>query len=346
MSRHIEEIERLAREVARPIRFGNGKLEPIAKDFYKKCARVHIDWFNGVLKILNLPQPKVVKSLENSIEWSTDGFTDEDYKEVLHSVKCGPNCKHGVVIEKGFAEDIALNSEFQMRFGPGIDAELDKLTQGIIDLLVTRDFDPRKEIFTGGTFDTIIGAGDVSVAELAAQYKRQSAAWKRMNPKSLPTRFVLDPNKQWVQNLYEQGYGLVRGKYFPGVSKTGTPFLSAVKKIMLNSLKKDPPLTAQQTSSLLMRRAGTGALWQWNTLVRTEMSSAIDRTSKETYEEEGVRYVKYSAAPGACDVCRGFASSNNGYYAIEDAPRVTADTHPNCRCLSIPQWNLPKGVTV
>lgn len=84
---------------------------------------------------------------------------------------------------------------------------------------------------------------------------------------------------------------------------------------------------------------GTGALWHWRRLVRTELANAYDRAMQERYEDAGIQYVQRSVARSACPICVG----QKGIYELGTQPRVTADSHPNCRCTYIPYYSLPAG---
>jgi len=57
-----------------------------------------------------------------------------------------------------------------------------------------------------------------------------------------------------------------------------------------------------------------------------------------------VEWVQISVSPTACPICQWYASQNKGIYPMDEAPDITEDTHPNCRCTFIPYWNLPRGV--
>lgn len=101
-------------------------------------------------------------------------------------------------------------------------------------------------------------------------------------------------------------------------------------------------LTWRQIASNIRKDVGTGALWHWKRLVRTEMAIAYDSSASERYAQAGVLYVKRSVARTACPIC----VSQKGVYKLGEQPRVTADSHPNCRCTYIPYYSLPSGAEI
>lgn len=72
-------------------------------------------------------------------------------------------------------------------------------------------------------------------------------------------------------------------------------------------------------------------------IVRTESSRLIDSVNMSTYMLSGVKYVDWLTEPGACNLCGGIADKSP--YAINDAPTIPDDSHPNCRCHKTPAGN-------
>ncbi|WP_056942509.1 hypothetical protein [Secundilactobacillus kimchicus] len=69
-------------------------------------------------------------------------------------------------------------------------------------------------------------------------------------------------------------------------------------------------------------------------IVRTESARLIDHVNMTTYRLAGVQYVDWVNEPGACQRCQGLADGSP--YAINDAPDIPDDSHPNCRCHKTP----------
>lgn len=69
-------------------------------------------------------------------------------------------------------------------------------------------------------------------------------------------------------------------------------------------------------------------------IVRIESARLIDEVNMTTYKMAGVSYVDWLTEPGACDLCQSIA--DGGPYAIDDAPDIPDDSHPNCRCHKTP----------
>ncbi|UQS81563.1 minor capsid protein [Bombilactobacillus folatiphilus] len=65
-------------------------------------------------------------------------------------------------------------------------------------------------------------------------------------------------------------------------------------------------------------------------LARTEMARVQDQAQMTSFNNYGVRYVKWIAEPSACRTCREIADADEGIYPIQDVPDIPI--HPNCRC--------------
>lgn len=74
--------------------------------------------------------------------------------------------------------------------------------------------------------------------------------------------------------------------------------------------------------------------YQTQRIVRTESARLIDHVNMTTYRMTAVKYVAWVNEPGACNLCQGLA--DGGPYAIDDAPSIPDDSHPNCRCHKTP----------
>ena len=70
-------------------------------------------------------------------------------------------------------------------------------------------------------------------------------------------------------------------------------------------------------------------------IARTESARAQFNAQKALIKQNGYRYVKWYAEPGACKICREIADSDRydlgfGVYPVDEVPSIPA--HPNCRC--------------
>lgn len=148
---------------------------------------------------------------------------------------------------------------------------------------------------------------------------------------------VFNPNSLFAQKMYTEGYKYV-------TTKITKDFMPEVLKVMMKGVTAGDSWTDISTN--LYKETGTGYLWQWQRLVRTEMTRAFDLSFTEEFVQYGVEAVKWSAAIGACPICQNIAQTNRGYYPIVDRPHIPEDTHPNCRCDLIPVYDLPIGVKV
>lgn len=146
---------------------------------------------------------------------------------------------------------------------------------------------------------------------------------------------VFNPNSIFANKMYMEGYKYVTAK----ITKD---FMPEVLKVMMKGITAGDSWT--EISTNLYKETGNGYLWQWQRLVRTEMSRAFDLSFQEEFKDYGVEYVRWSAAIGACPICTEIARKNQGYYPVDDRPHIPEDTHPNCRCDLQPVYDLPVGV--
>lgn len=143
----------------------------------------------------------------------------------------------------------------------------------------------------------------------------------------------LDMSGQFARDVYERGFQYVR-------SKITIAALGEATNTIVSGLNSG--LNWNNIAQNLHKRIGTGYLYHWQRLVRTEMTFAYYSTFMHRYTTAGAQYVKLSTSIGACPVCVGL----QGYYTLGSEPRIPGDTHPNCRCVYLPFYRLPNGVEV
>lgn len=137
----------------------------------------------------------------------------------------------------------------------------------------------------------------------------------------------------FVNEIYERGFEYI-------TSKLTFAALGEVADSIVQGL--DSGQTWKQIAARLHKKVGTGYLYHWQRLVRTEMTFAYYATFTERYTQAGAQFVKLSVSMGACPICIAL----EGYYRIGNAPRIPLETHPNCRCIYVPFFRLPNGVEV
>lgn len=184
-------------------------------------------------------------------------------------------------------------------------------------------------------------------AQAAAPWEKRAAKdeeWAASNP------FPLAPikptaNMRWLQNIYSDGFTNVKDKVFkqlvPSIKQSIVDQVAAglgVSDIAKNLYSSFGPGGVAGPFS-----TGSGYLWQWQRLVRTESHNAVFVANNEEFKDCGAQWVKWSKAVNSCKLCDARASHNQGYYDIDDVP---PPPHPNCRCSTNPVFNLPVGVTV
>ena len=165
--------------------------------------------------------------------------------------------------------------------------------------------------------------------ERAKKYKE----WAASNPfPDLPIEPT--PEMSWLREIYNGGFTKVRNKVFQQL----TPLVkNAIAQGVANGK------TIAEIAEGLYSQHGSGYLWQWQRLIRTESHNAAFNANLAEYEDTGAKAVRWSAAINACKLCQGIQAHNLGYYAINAVPQPP---HPNCRCHTTPVFSLPFGIVV
>ncbi|KRK40809.1 Phage Mu protein F like protein [Loigolactobacillus bifermentans DSM 20003] len=79
-------------------------------------------------------------------------------------------------------------------------------------------------------------------------------------------------------------------------------------------------------------------------LIRSESARMKDRTNDYYYKKNGIKYVNFVCEPNACKKC--LSISAGGPYLLDEAPKITDDTHPNCRCGKVPAMDINDYLSV
>lgn len=170
---------------------------------------------------------------------------------------------------------------------------------------------------------------------LTKSHSQLPALFQKANP--LPSGVLqVDGGHAFIDKLYQDGLKRVRSK----VMKDLVP---QTKQHIVEQLRAGK--NWKEIARSLKSKFGVGAQHQWDRLVRTEMARALDQATREQYKAAGIKFIRWSlAANPDCKLCKPIGRHNRGYYRIDKAPLIPV--HPNCRCLKIEIWRLPKGVKV
>ena len=100
-------------------------------------------------------------------------------------------------------------------------------------------------------------------------------------------------------------------------------------------LRGDNPREMARQLKQQVRDTVTNHRYVTERIARTESARAQFNAQKALIKQNGYRYVKWYAEPGACKICREIADSDRydlgfGVYPVDEVPSIPA--HPNCRC--------------
>lgn len=100
-------------------------------------------------------------------------------------------------------------------------------------------------------------------------------------------------------------------------------------------LRGDNPREIARQLKRQVRDTVTNHRYVTERIARTESARAQFNAQKALIKQNGYRYVKWYAEPGACKICREIADSDRydlgfGVYPVDEVPSIPA--HPNCRC--------------
>lgn len=91
----------------------------------------------------------------------------------------------------------------------------------------------------------------------------------------------------------------------------------------------------------LVRTAVTNSRYVVERIARTESARVQHAAQIKSIKDNGYRYVKWYAEPGACKYCREIADNDEedlgiGVFNVDDCPSIPV--HPNCRCSISAHW--------
>lgn len=106
-------------------------------------------------------------------------------------------------------------------------------------------------------------------------------------------------------------------------------------------LRGDNPREMARQLKQQVRDTVTNHRYVTERIARTESARAQFNAQKALIKQNGYRYVKWYAEPGACKICREIADSDRydlgfGVYPVDEVPSIPA--HPNCRCSISAYW--------
>lgn len=349
-SRHSTVVEESVRGISDPVRgvtpAGGMRLRGICTKYLKKVVSRSLSYHSSMMKVL---KPIYESRLADFNMGKIQKFHVEPKPLFTYnqSYKCG--CGECEKKDISGPEADRIKRIFRELFGASTDDKLiDQSRDFLKDLMDSAKVNPNESdaILKDAYRDIINAAFDDAYAKAYDEWKKQPEKWREGNPFKGKKSVYFDKDFAFVKKLYADGYKLVS-------HAVTTENLSGIREIMNNSLMKG--LSWEQTARLLDSRFGTvedpetglvrgGGISHWQRVVRTEMATAIDKAHHERYQGMGVEWVQISISPTACEICRWYKDQNNGIYPMDEAPDITEDTHPNCRCVFLPYWNLPRGV--
>jgi len=326
VSKSIPEVERAVNDIARPMRWDSA--EAIAKKFVKQ----NLDMWT-----------KLTKDLFATIRAISAGESLTYETLLRHERKKG----------FGFPYNIAEDKEGHLKL---VQKKADPTPQDLRDMIIKLQEYLRPDQISAieNLFDTY------STEYFNSQNPNdRQGIWGKSIPKIFEDGFNqalenLEKNAKATGNLgklkesedigFDPESILTRG-YYNDVYKLVTSKISIAAKGEVLKAIADGLENGQnwkEISDNIYEKVGSGYRYHWQRLVRTEMTQIYYKSFVERYEKTGVEYVRLSTSMGACPICTGLKA----YYKLGNEPALTASTHPNCRCVYVPYFRLPKGAKV
>lgn len=326
----IPEVSRLV-DSGRKNRMG-GKVESENSKCVREMANAHVTWYFELYKELKKSFPLLSM---NELRKTPMQYPSRSESKC----SCGDFHKR---IKSKFTEDEVntINKEFFKLVGRSSNKKINDITESWISKVISRAKDFTGSIYMSRLFNVIFESSEWAYNKVKSIWDRtasRSQSWASENPLTGPSNTVVDINAPWVRKLRIDGFNRIS-------SKITQFFLPLAKKEILTGILSG--LSWDQISRSLHRKAGLGALWHWQRLVRSEFAEAADKSSIDRFNKMGVKYVKWNASINRCVICEGHASFNGGYYKMGDAPSIIGDTHPNCTCVKDPVFRLPSSIAV
>lgn len=181
-------------------------------------------------------------------------------------------------------------------------------------------YQSRLEVATGAS----LWANETAENLYKIEAQTMGSQWVMQNP-FISQPLNLSVETPWIKKMNEQGFRLVS-------DKIKLDYVPRIKQIIVQGVQEQIPYDL--IADRLRDEMQFGKRWDWIRLVRTEMAQAMDKSTMEQYEANGVPYVRWSAsrAGNTCEICLDY---NGNIYALEDAPDLP---HPQCRCVKLPTF--------
>lgn len=126
-------------------------------------------------------------------------------------------------------------------------------------------------------------------------------------------------NDDMFQNILGQGINRIKKKLYLDNYK------DCIEEMIQGVMANKTPL---KIAEILHGRFG-GALWQWESIVTSEITLVMNESFKIQAKMAGVNYEVWSAAAGACDICSALDGKK---WKINEGPEPVTSTHPRCAC--------------
>lgn len=171
-------------------------------------------------------------------------------------------------------------------------------------------------------------------AGLDYSYERMQVTARPQDPirfQQVSPIYPFQPNSSFVQAFLSEALQRV-------TAKISVQFKGQAIQLITQGLNEG--LGWSTIASNIHNTVGMGAKWHWERLVRTEMGYAYHHSSRERATDAGVGFEKLSISRTACPVC----VDAQGWYRLGSGPRIPL--HPNCRCVWVHAYRLPKGAVV
>lgn len=314
----ISPAEAYRQNVARPMRWP--RMEKLAKTFYGEFAKRHVNPQRDLFDSLNIALPGFPK-------WQTVHQSEQGKNFVpvyfVDDHKCGPNCKHETQKKAYFSEEEVREIMQELdNVSPGLSALLENAYNGLLTAIMLGSIGGQlliEAFYQSGITEALRKARDIAIGS----GKRQGGPELEMILRERDA-FVFDPNAPFIKEIMDNGFKLIR-------HKVTLDFKPSAAKIIIDGAEAGRSWNVIARD--LYKKSTLEPLYHWNRLVRTEYATAIASSQIAQYGKLGAKKKKYSAASGQCPICAGYQGK---IYALNHGPILTADTHPNCRCMWLP----------
>lgn len=108
--------------------------------------------------------------------------------------------------------------------------------------------------------------------------------------------------------------------------------MQALKRMSKNG--KGPIAAGRELHDLV----GEGKLWYWMRITRSESVLGINAGFNYLQEKYQVPYQRWSAGPGACEVCTYFGRQGMNIWPRGEGPEPVTSSHPHCLCALESVW--------